>query len=74
MRQSSPARFIKTRCIDSEHDKACGNESAYFRRWPPASTFATATAAVEYGYRGNGLSETSTSTTGVALRGLIQLR
>lgn len=46
--------MIKTRCIDAKHDKACGNESAYY---PPLAQNVTArpAAAVEHGYRGTGL-------------------
>jgi len=48
---------IKTRCIDTNHDKACGNEIAYY---PPLVKGVTAkpAAAVEAGYRGEGLSHT----------------
>jgi hypothetical protein len=51
--------FIKTRCINDDHDKACGNESAFY---PPlaASVNVRPAAAVEHGYRGTGLAETWT--------------
>src|SRR5262245_57203669 len=49
--------MIKTRCIDHKHDKACGNETAYY---PPLSRGVTAipAAALEHGYRGTGLDMT----------------
>ena len=48
---------IKTRCIDSHHDKACGNETAFY---PPLARGVRAipAAAVEHGYRGTGLDQT----------------
>jgi len=48
---------IETRCLDSKHDKACGNESAY---WPPLAkgVKAKAAMAVEHGFSGKGLNET----------------
>jgi hypothetical protein len=48
---------IKTRCIDANHDKACGNEIAYY---PPLArgVHARPAAAVEHGFRGPGLRET----------------
>lgn len=48
---------IKTRCLDAHHDKACGNESAFF---PPlvAGVTARPAAAVEQLYRGAGLEGT----------------
>lgn len=50
---------IKTRCINEGHDKACGNESAFY---PPLASGVNVrpAAAVEHGYRGTGLSETWT--------------
>ncbi len=49
--------YIKTRCINEQHDKACGNEIAFY---PPLArgVKAKAAAAIEHGYKGNGLSET----------------
>jgi len=49
--------YIKTRCLDSHHDKACGNESAYY---PPLAfgVDVQPAAAVEHGFRGTGLRET----------------
>jgi hypothetical protein len=49
--------IIKTRCIDTTHDKACGNETAYY---PPLAqnVKASPAAAVEHGYRGAGLDMT----------------
>jgi hypothetical protein len=48
---------IKTRCLDSNHDKACGNETAYY---PPLTRGVTAQPAgvVEHVFRGTGLAET----------------
>ncbi|MFO0970368.1 MAG: DUF1326 domain-containing protein [Gemmataceae bacterium] len=48
---------IKTRCISKEHDKACGNESAFY---PPLArgVIARPAAAVEHLYRGAGLDGT----------------
>lgn len=48
---------IKTRCIDGEHDKACGNEIAFY---PPLAQGVKArpAAAVEHVFRGTGLRET----------------
>ena len=48
---------IKTRCIDANHDKACGNETAFY---PPLSAGVTARAAgiVENVFSGTGLNET----------------
>jgi len=45
---------IKTRCLDGNHDKACGNETAFF---PPLASGVKAlpAAAVEHGYSGRGL-------------------
>jgi hypothetical protein len=49
--------FIKTRCLAGEHDKVCGNESAYY---PPlaAGVDVRPAAATDHGYRGVGLPET----------------
>lgn len=48
---------IKTRCLHSDHDKVCGNESAYY---PPLSgnVDATPAAVVEHAYTGAGLGGT----------------
>src|SRR5262249_30550113 len=48
---------IKTRCIDHKHDKACGNESAYY---PPLAKGVKAQAAIaaEHFFAGTGLNET----------------
>lgn len=48
---------IATRCIDLDHDKACGNESTIY---PPLSKGVTAKAAfaVEHSYTGKELNET----------------
>jgi hypothetical protein len=54
--QAGAAR-IKTRCIDSHHDTACGNESAYY---PPLAkgVKAVPATAVEHSFGGKGLRET----------------
>lgn len=51
------AAVIKTRCIDAHHDKACGNETAFY---PPLSRNVSVrpAAAVETGFQGTGLRET----------------
>jgi Protein of unknown function (DUF1326) len=48
---------IQTRCISAEHDKVCGNESAYY---PPlvSGVNARPATALEASYRGEGLSHT----------------
>ncbi len=48
---------VKTRCIDGEHDKVCGNESAFY---PPLTrgVQVVPAAAVEHVFRGTGLGET----------------
>ena len=48
---------IKTRCLDANHDKVCGNESAFY---PPlaAGVNVRPAAAVEHVFRGTGLRET----------------
>jgi hypothetical protein len=48
---------VKTRCLDGDHDKACGNESAYY---PPLARGVDARPAgvVEHIYRGKGFTET----------------
>jgi len=51
------AAFIKTRCLDAHHDKACGNETAFY---PPLSKGVTAKPAltVEHSFKGKGFNET----------------
>jgi len=51
------AARIKTRCIDADHDKACGNETAFY---PPLTRDVTARPAgvVEHVFRGTGLNQT----------------
>jgi hypothetical protein len=47
---------IKTRCLDADHDKACGNETAYY---PPLTRGVRAIpAAAEHAFQGTGLRET----------------
>jgi hypothetical protein len=48
---------LKTRCIDGEHDKVCGNETAFY---PPLSTGVRVVpaAAVEHVFRGTGIGQT----------------
>jgi hypothetical protein len=48
---------VKTRCIDHNQDKACGNESAFY---PPLARGVDARVAgvVEHLFRGEGLAET----------------
>jgi hypothetical protein len=48
---------LKTRCIDGEHDKVCGNETAFY---PPlsAGVRAVPAAAVEHVFRGTGVGQT----------------
>jgi hypothetical protein len=55
------AARIKTRCIDSDHDKACGNETAFH---PPLTRDVSAVpaAAVEHAFRGTGLGQTWSDT------------
>ncbi len=50
---------LKTRCLHSEHDKVCGNESAFY---PPLARGLNVrpAAAVEHIFRGTGLRETYT--------------
>src|SRR5262249_34231339 len=44
---------IKTRCLDTNHDKVCGNETAYY---PPLAQGVTARpAAADHRYDGTGL-------------------
>ncbi|MBI3822215.1 MAG: DUF1326 domain-containing protein [Planctomycetes bacterium] len=48
---------VKTRCLDAEHDKVCGNEIAFY---PPltGNLKARPAAIVEHAFRGTGLGET----------------
>ena len=48
---------VTTRCLDHKHDKACGNESAYY---PPLAKNVKAKAAVssEMSYSGKSFNET----------------
>jgi len=48
---------VTTRCLDQQHDKACGNESAFF---PPLTAGVTAqpAAVTEHAFRGQGLGHT----------------
>jgi hypothetical protein len=48
---------IKTRCIDADHDKACGNETAFY---PPLTSGVRArpAAATEAAYQGGSLPNT----------------
>jgi hypothetical protein len=47
---------IKTRCLDAKHDKACGNEIAYY---PPLTTRGVHAipAVAEHAFSGTGLAE-----------------
>jgi len=55
--QAGTAAHIETRCIDREHDKGCGNESAFY---PPLArgVKAQAAVAVEHSFTGTGFNET----------------
>jgi hypothetical protein len=48
---------VATRCIDADHDKACGNETTLY---PPLAkgVAARAAVAVEHSFTGKGLNET----------------
>lgn len=48
---------LKTRCLDTEHDKVCGNEYAFY---PPmtANVKAIPAGVIEHAFRGQGLGET----------------
>jgi hypothetical protein len=48
---------VETRCLDAKHDKACGNESAYY---PPLAKGVEAkpALAVEHTFSGKGFDET----------------
>jgi hypothetical protein len=50
------AAHIKTRCLNADHDKACGNETAFY---PPLTRGVRVTpAAAEHAFQGTGLRET----------------
>jgi hypothetical protein len=51
------AAHLETRCLDTEHDKACGNEGAYY---PPLAKLSKAHAAVavEHAYHGRDFDQT----------------
>lgn len=51
------AARIKTRCIEADHDKVCGNETAFY---PPLANNVRAVpaAVVEHVFRGTGLGHT----------------
>jgi hypothetical protein len=48
---------LRTRCLEAEHDKVCGNEYAFY---PPLANNVKASPAgvVEHAFRGTGLGET----------------
>jgi hypothetical protein len=48
---------LKTRCLDVDHDKVCGNEFAFY---PPLvqNVKATPAGVVEHAFRGQGLGQT----------------
>lgn len=48
---------LKTRCLDSDHDKVCGNESAFY---PPLAQGVQVRpgGVIEHSYTGTGLNET----------------
>lgn len=54
---SAGSATLKTRCLDDNHDKVCGNEYAFH---PPLARNVEArpAACVEHGYAGTGLGET----------------
>lgn len=54
---SAGAVRVTTRCLDTAHDKACGNETTLY---PPLARGVTAKAAMaaEHRYTGDGLNET----------------
>jgi hypothetical protein len=56
MKAGSVAR-IETRCIDAEHDKACGNESAFYPPLVPSARVRAA-VAVEHRFNGPGFNQT----------------
>src|SRR5208283_5641889 len=56
-RLSAGGAHLETRCLDAEHDKVCGNESAFY---PPLvrDVKVQAALALDHGFSGKGLSET----------------
>ncbi len=52
------AARVKTRCLDHEHDKACGNETAFYPPLAQGVHHARPGAAVENVWSGNGLGMT----------------
>jgi hypothetical protein len=50
------AAHVETRCLDTHHDKVCGNESAFYP--PLADVKAKPAVAVTHGYTGSGFGET----------------
>jgi hypothetical protein len=50
---------VKTRCIDHKHDKACGNESAFYSPLVP-NVKAVPAVATQNTFSGKGLNETWT--------------
>lgn len=65
---------LKTRCLDVEHDKVCGNEYAFYE--PMANNLKVVPAAVvQHTFRGQGLGETwSDSDRRAAFVGTFQVR
>jgi hypothetical protein len=53
---------IETRCLHAKHDKACGNESAFYPPLASGVKKATPAMAVEAGFTGTGIDETWTET------------
>lgn len=49
---------LRTRCLYAEHDKVCGNETAYFPPLSNAAKHVRAAVAEENSYRGTGLGHT----------------
>jgi len=65
---------LKTRCLDTDHDKVCGNEYAFY---PPMANNVKAIPAgvIEHNFRGQGLGETySDSDRRAAYVGSFQVR
>ena len=56
-RVTAGSATIETRCLDAKHDKACGNETAFY---PPLSKGVIARPAmtVEHSFTGKGFNET----------------
>ena len=49
---------IKTRCLHAEHDKACGNETAFYPPLARGAEHARPAGAIENVWNGTGLGET----------------